>query len=231
MACAPKAPNHSQGRCHTFLNMLFLKLKPIFILILIYFPLCGQEIPVKNFYGTWEGTESEIDQSLMLTDESSNNTIEKKSVRTFYFQENGFVDLIELGEQFKLPYSIKDSILSIGNNLKYKILEVQPDRLFLKTAGFFKTDLILEKKETNIKPIPSNEHVEAFHQNGIIKLKGTKENGLKKGIWTEWYEDGSVKQVELYESHMPIMTIIFNNNGTIVSKRWFDFTTQTFIEE
>ncbi len=206
------------------------KYRLLLSLTLISFQLQGQELNVDKIYGTWEGSETEIDESLLLSDKSSYESKSNKTVKTFYFQENGFVDVVELGEQFKLPYSMQDSILIIGNHLKYKILNLQKTQITLETIGFFENELILEKRG-NLQPIPTNETIQTYHPNGRKKLQGLKEYGFKKGVWTQWYEDGHVKQVDLYENHMPIMTVMFDSNGYIISKRWFDFSTQTFKEE
>lgn len=127
----------------------------LLIMTFISLPIKGQEFDVNQIYGTWEGSETTVDRSLLLPDESGNVPTGDKFVRVFNFQDNGFVDVVELEDEFRLSYSIQDSILTIGKYLQYKILDFQTTRLILSKIGLFEIELILDKREIGSKSMPS----------------------------------------------------------------------------
>ena len=81
-----------------------------------------------------------------------------------------------------------------------------------------------EKEETYSKGIKCNEGIYKdgflyeqsilYYVNGRKKTEGTLKNGLRDGIWTEWYKTGEKKKEEKYESENRV-SLIFEETKLI----------------
>lgn len=193
--------------------------------VLLLFPLLlnGQNSFEKLIIGTWEHQEPKQDAALLLKskDDKESNDVAKS---TYLFQKEGVLDIKEEYGQFKENYSISDSTLRIGLRT-YRILQYSTNQFTIEEKGdfiLFKKKLEFTRADKSIEPISFKEEIMEYYKNGNPKTSGFKENGFENGIWTEWYENGRVKSVTYFSMGSPLMTTMFNKQGLLISKSWFD---------
>ncbi|MBO0324383.1 hypothetical protein J0X14_18895 [Muricauda sp. CAU 1633] len=202
----------------------------ILFLILLIVPITssGQTLFKNQVLGTWEHEKPKQDPELLLrSDKQSESNYVSKSI--YFFQKDGVLDIKEDFGQFKANYSVSDSILTIGTR-KYKILEYSQNQFSLEEMGdlvLFKKKLDFTRTDKTIEPIPFNQKILEFYENGNPKISGAKESGLEHGIWTEWHENGHVKSITYYNMGAPLMTAVFNEKGELISKSWFDLNSNS----
>jgi len=88
----------------------------------------GQSFNKSHLIGSWELTKEENDlpddlPSIFDEPESVDNSQSGSSKREILliFQPGDMADLVESGDQYKVPYLLKDSVLTIGTR-SYKLL-------------------------------------------------------------------------------------------------------------
>lgn len=194
--------------------------------------MSGQKLLENQILGTWEHEKPKKDPELLLnTNGIADSTVTEISF--YLFQKEGVLDIKESYGQFKTNYSITDSTLNLGTR-NYKILELSENRMTIEEFGdlvIFKKTLNFKRTETQIQPIPREEKISQFFKNGKPKVLGLKENGLKNGIWTEWFENGQVKSISYYNNEAPLMTMEFDKNGVLLSKHWYDLNSNSYRTE
>ncbi|KPM30801.1 Hypothetical protein I595_3298 [Croceitalea dokdonensis DOKDO 023] len=194
--------------------------------------MSGQKLLENQILGTWEHEKPKKDPELLLnTNGIADSTVTEISF--YLFQKDGVLDIKESYGQFKTNYSITDSTLNLGTR-NYKILELSENRMTIEEFGdlvIFKKTLNFKRTETQIQPIPGEEKISEFFKNGKPKVLGLKENGLKNGIWTEWFENGQIKSISYYNNEAPLMTMEFDKNGVLLSKQWYDLNSNSYRTE
>lgn len=199
------------------------------------FQLNAQTFDAAQLLGTWElrSTEDDADDDLPSILDTGKDEPTTKSTPdiTLFFQANNVLDYLQSGSQYKAQYQLQDSTLYMGTT-EYKILNLTSCELVLINENeLFPTTYTYARTDKKVEPIKEVELVEEFYSNGQLKIQGTNERGFRSGIWTEWYENGTVKSVSHFNNEALLMKVEFNEDGEITSKTRLNFQTGQYIRE
>jgi len=201
-------------------------------LIINNFSCLAQQSFSEKILGVWklETVEKEkgevdlnIDPQLIATEISNDSSNDEKETEVwFFFQVNGFIDIVQMEEQVKTYYLLGDSTVTLGN-IGYEILKLNDDSLvLLRNLIFARIIYNYVRSNKKITPIEITQAVEEKYANGNLKQSGLKEMGMLSGVWIEWYENRAIKSVQLFFHDALMMKVEFDEDGNVLDEAWYD---------
>ena len=193
---------------------------------------CTQEKSYAALIGDWE-TEEIIDNRLKIDIDffDLGTKKETKGKVIYSFKENQKVIICTKDSDiYKYDFEVKDSTLFFGN-VSYQIEVLDSIQLILsRKKGLHNEKLIFSPSKITINDFNNIETVEEFHSSGNKKLKGRKRNGIRDGIWIEWFEGTKIKEVTNYQYGVIISKVTFTKEGGVLEKYYYDINSKKSYE-
>lgn len=177
----------------------------------ISFQNINAQFKVEQLIGTWESYETETqrkkrEQNIPITEPIESNKKSNPTEIILKFNQGNKMDLTQAGVPYKANYTLKDSVLTMGNR-KYIISKLTQDILILKDyESLFLSETNYRRSKKEIKIIKEFEEVIEKFANGKLKYKGMLHNGYDHGKHTEWYENGQKKSERYFIDGIPTGT-------------------------
>lgn len=205
-------------------------MKRKFLLLFLSFfsyQIIQAQFKVEQLIGTWESYETEAQQkkreeNISITEAIGSNKKSKPIEIILKFNEENKLDFTQGGTPYKARFSLKDSILTIGNR-KYIISRLTQDILILKeNDDLFSAETNYRRSKKKIKIIKEFEEIVQKFPNGKLKYRGMLHNGFEHGKHTEWYENGQKKSERYFIDAIPVgIWKEWDKNGKLIkTKKW-----------